>query len=281
MNSIGSGSCDDDVDSVDECVILRSWQPLWLVVGFVAITFIKAFSAISPFNYETRTTVSAPILLLDNSGNTNTCSCVYDSPSCKSLLLLRHAESSWKNSYFVDDINRHLSNKGIMDAHYVGQLLHHTNLKLPELVLCSPSIRTEETFNIVLGEWILGAGAHDHQNVKKKLNVKTLSKQKHDRLIKKLKENNVGVSYVDELYKLANGGYLEYLEAMLSHSSHLNDDRIMVVGHNPAMEKVLNKITSFTHQHFAPGQFYEVCFPDLVSWSDLKQAEGYVGGVLP
>lgn len=205
------------------------------------------------------------------------CDCIHDENApCKSLMLLRHAKSSWKNSYFVDDIDRHLSTEGIAVAHNVGKSLHRMSVKLPDLILSSPSIRTEETLNIVLGEWILGADAHDHQKAKK-LNVKVLSRQQHKKLNKKLKEKRIGVQYVDALYTLADSGYLPHLASMIDHSSPDNEpNRILIVGHNPAMEKILNEITS-AQQHFAPGHLHDICFPGLKVWNDLELQKA--GGV--
>lgn len=247
-------SCNNDCSNSCESV-KTSWhhqapKNLFLLCG--GLTLLALISSIAPV----LKTFSTPIRSKTQLSNPLVCGCINDDSPCKSLLLLRHAKSSWKNSYFVDDINRHLSTKGIAVAHDVGKSLHHMKLKLPELILSSPSIRTEETLNIVLGEWILGADAHDHRKVKK-LSVKVLGKQHHDKLNKKLREEHIGVSYIDELY--TNQGYLSLLAYMINHGSQGNDpNRVLVVGHNPAMEKLLNEITPYTQPHFTPGQFYEM-----------------------
>ena len=204
----------------------------------------------------------------------NPCDCVNDEESpCKSLVLLRHAKSSWKNSFFVDDINRHLSSKGVEVAHEIGHSLHNINLKLPDLILSSPSIRTEETLNIVLGEWILGAAFHDHR-ASKKLSLKMISQGKHKRLNAKLKEKNVGIEYVDALYTLSDNGYLQHFTTLMSNDNHINSNqnRVLIVGHNPAMEKMLNELSPLSRHHFFPGQLYDICFPGLGSWAELEKA---------
>lgn len=203
---------------------------------------------------------------------------------CKSLLLLRHAKSSWESSFFVDDIDRHLSKKGIAVAHAVGRSLNDMNVKLPDLILSSPSVRTEETLNIVMGEWILGAESHKYP--KFSLHFKGESEKQHDELNEKLEENNVKIQYSDALYSLSDEGYLHHLVAVLRNSSHFNQSyepvRVLIVGHNPAMEELLNYLLprrlnladatlDNSHRHFAPGQFYEICFPGLGSWGDLEQ----------
>lgn len=249
--------------------------------------------------------LSATFLRLENHPTTSSCLCPTDGkPSregqyCKSLLLLRHAKSSWKNSFFIDDIDRHLSNKGIGVAHKVGQQLHHSNVKLPELVFSSSSVRTMETLNIVLGEWFFGAESHMHENAK--VYFKSKSKNQHKMLNKALEENMVKIQYSDELYTLSDGGYLQYLVAALKHYEQVNSGNepssVMVVGHNPAIEDLLNDLsprrlssTGATldtwRRDFTAGRLYEICFPRLKSWEELKQTDseqrlGVVSLVLP
>ena len=57
-------------------------------------------------------------------------------------------------------------------------------------------------------------------------------------------------------------------------------DTIMLVGHNPAIEKLLNKLLLYSSndqvkewQHYSPGHFYAVRFLTLERWSDLG---GYI-----
>eukprot|EP00804_Cyclotella_cryptica_P019835 CCRYP_017027-RA/>CCRYP_017027-RA protein AED:0.38 eAED:0.38 QI:0/-1/0/1/-1/1/1/0/321 len=236
---------------------------------------------------DSPTTPSAEVLRLHNP--TPSCMCTVDKSSrdgqyCKSLLLLRHAKSSWEGSFFVDDINRHLSKKGIAVAHEVGRTLNRLNVKLPDLILSSPSVRTEETLNIVLGEWILGAEAEKHP--KARLHFKSPSEEQKEKLNEKLVENNINIQYSDALYSLSDEGYLHHLVAVLRHISHFNEGdepiRVLIVGHNPAIEDLLNYLSprrislegstlDTSHRHFAPGQFYEICFPYLRSWGELQQ----------
>jgi phosphohistidine phosphatase SixA len=241
---------------------------LFWLCGFVMLILISTKST-----YE-----GAPIGVRQLGKPNKLCDCINDDVSpCKSLMLLRHAKSSWKNSYFVDDINRHLSTKGIAVAHEVGKDLHHMNLKLPELVLSSPSTRTEETLNIVLGEWILGSLSHDHKNAKE-INVKNLSRQHTNKKLEtKLKEKKVEVQYLDVLYTSADEGYMPHLTSMIEHGGSPN--RVLIVGHNPAIEKLLNGVTSTAQQQFAAGQLYDICFPGLSTWNDLNQAGLQKSGV--
>ncbi len=61
----------------------------------------------------------------------------------KSLLVLRHAKSSWKETDQVDH-DRPLNKRGKRDAPLVGKLLHQEHL-IPELVLSSSARRAGDT----------------------------------------------------------------------------------------------------------------------------------------
>jgi len=66
----------------------------------------------------------------------------------KSLLLLRHAKSSWKDSS-LPDIERPLKKRGKKTSPAVGKLMRERELA-PDLVLCSPARRTRDTLELVL-----------------------------------------------------------------------------------------------------------------------------------
>jgi phosphohistidine phosphatase len=65
----------------------------------------------------------------------------------KTLLILRHAKSSWEASN-LDDHERPLSKRGRADAPRMGKLLHKQNL-LPDLILCSSAERARTTTELV------------------------------------------------------------------------------------------------------------------------------------
>jgi phosphohistidine phosphatase len=68
----------------------------------------------------------------------------------KTLLILRHAKSSWKDSALTD-YQRPLNKRGKRDAPKVGRLLREDGL-VPELILSSPAIRARNTAEIVAEE---------------------------------------------------------------------------------------------------------------------------------
>jgi len=68
----------------------------------------------------------------------------------KTLLLLRHAKSSWKDSD-LDDHDRPLNQRGKRDAPRMGQLLKDEQL-VPDFILCSSAKRCRKTAEHVIHE---------------------------------------------------------------------------------------------------------------------------------
>src|ERR1700741_75566 len=66
----------------------------------------------------------------------------------KTLFLLRHAKSSWKDET-LPDFERPLNRRGKRTAETIGRYFK-TSAIVPELILCSPAERTRETLNLVL-----------------------------------------------------------------------------------------------------------------------------------
>ena len=66
----------------------------------------------------------------------------------KTLLLLRHAKSSWKDSDLPDH-ERPLNKRGKHEAPEVGKYLRNQNL-LPDLILCSSAVRARQTVEAVV-----------------------------------------------------------------------------------------------------------------------------------
>jgi phosphohistidine phosphatase len=65
----------------------------------------------------------------------------------KTLLLLRHAKSSWKHEE-LEDHDRPLNKRGKRTAPLMGALLQDENL-VPDLILCSSAVRTYNTALLV------------------------------------------------------------------------------------------------------------------------------------
>jgi phosphohistidine phosphatase len=62
----------------------------------------------------------------------------------KSLFLIRHAKSSWKNSEEMDDLERPLNKRGERDAPFMAEILFKKNL-IPDKIISSPANRALTT----------------------------------------------------------------------------------------------------------------------------------------
>jgi phosphohistidine phosphatase len=66
----------------------------------------------------------------------------------KTLLLLRHAKSSWDDPN-IADFDRPLNERGLHAAPLVGRFMRERKLR-PDLVICSPAERARETATLVI-----------------------------------------------------------------------------------------------------------------------------------
>jgi phosphohistidine phosphatase len=66
----------------------------------------------------------------------------------KTLYLLRHAKSSWKDKSLLD-VERPLNKRGRKAAATVGKFFKRKRI-IPDLVLCSTAVRARETTEIVM-----------------------------------------------------------------------------------------------------------------------------------
>jgi len=66
----------------------------------------------------------------------------------KTLLLLRHAKSSWKDAG-LQDFDRPLNERGKKAAEMMGRFIKNKQVA-PDLLLSSPAIRARETIEIVI-----------------------------------------------------------------------------------------------------------------------------------
>ena len=120
----------------------------------------------------------------------------------KTLLIMRHAKSSW-NYPERPDYDRPLNARGKRDAPRMGQYLRQEGL-VPERILTSSARRARKTANKV-------AKSCGYTGKVKKL---------------------------DALYDTVPGVYFETLQALPD-----TYQRVLVVGHNPTMEELVNHLT--------------------------------------
>jgi phosphohistidine phosphatase len=116
------------------------------------------------------------------------------------IVLLRHAKADWPS---VPDKERPLADRGRMDAPAAGQWLAGTGI-VPHLTLCSPAVRTRETWKLV---------AHELPRRPKTV-------------------------YEERLYEATLGDLL----ALLNENDDSMSD-VMIVGHNPGMHALADALT--------------------------------------
>ena len=121
----------------------------------------------------------------------------------KTLLILRHAKSSW-NYPELSDYDRPLNRRGKRDAPRMGKHLRQEGL-VPDRILTSSAKRARKTASKVA---------------------------KTSGYIGKVKK-------LDAFYDTVPGVYFETLQALPNKYQ-----RVMVVGHNPTMEQLVNHLTS-------------------------------------
>jgi len=122
------------------------------------------------------------------------------------LLLLRHAKSSWDN-WGSSDFDRPLAKRGIKAAPRMGAEIATLGLR-PDLILCSSAARTRQTLSLVLPE--LGEPAPD-------------------------------VVYDEAIYMAEPETLLATIRNIAYRARPPR--RAMIVGHNPGMENLADMLT--------------------------------------
>ena len=121
---------------------------------------------------------------------------IYDGKLMKTLLLLRHAKSSWKQPE-VHDHDRPLNKRGKKEAPKVGRYLKENDL-VPDMILSSTARRAQDTARAVAEECGFEKPVDLHQ----------------------------------DLYLSDTACYLDILRCLPDDDAK----RVLVVGHNPDLE---------------------------------------------
>lgn len=146
----------------------------------------------------------------------------------KTLLLMRHAKSQFKDSE-IPDFERPLSKRGEKDAPRMGKLLKEKGL-IPDLILSSTAVRTARTAEAVAekcgykGEIVYNQAFY-------------------------MGEPNV---YLEALHTLADGD---------------DNEIVMIMGHNPGLESLLQVLTDKV-ESLSTGAVAYLKLP-IRSWSAL------------
>jgi phosphohistidine phosphatase len=121
----------------------------------------------------------------------------------KTLILIRHAKSSWKENN-LSDFQRPLNKRGKRDAPIIGKVLLKMGLK-PDMVISSPAVRASDTAEIICTE--LG--------------------------IEKSK-----IHFDEDIYEAATDDLLEIIQSVEEDVNTL-----LIFGHNPGLTNLSNFLT--------------------------------------
>jgi len=149
--------------------------------------------------------------------------------SKKTILLMRHAKSSWDNSS-LRDFDRPLNNRGKGDAPRMGSYLNEVKLT-PDLIVSSPAARAKAT--------ILG-------------------------VIKELSLIESAITWNEDLYY---GSFEAYLDAIRSANEDVNV--VMTVGHNPMTENAIASLSDKPFNEHVPTSTIACFEANVQSWSDV------------
>ena len=122
----------------------------------------------------------------------------------KTVTLFRHAKSGDKDNPAMKDFERPLAPRGLKAAPKMGKAMRERNLR-PDLILCSPSVRTRQTLTLAEPE------AWDAQPE---------------------------VRFDERLYEASQQTLLKVLRELPNEIGH-----VMIVGHNPGLQELAAALT--------------------------------------
>lgn len=145
----------------------------------------------------------------------------------KQLLVLRHAKSSWGDSSLTD-WERPLSERGLRDAPRVGQLLREHAI-VPDVIITSDALRARTT-----AQAVAESAGHKRELV------------------------------IEPALYLANP---DDIIAVLNSRADDSAGTVMIVGHNPGLEDLLERLTGEQHE-MPTAALAQLALP-IDRWSDL------------
>ncbi len=160
----------------------------------------------------------------------------------KTVTLFRHAKSGEKDNPRIDDFDRPLSDRGLKAAPKMGAAMRDRHLR-PNLILCSPSVRTRQTLTLASTEaW----------------------------------DSAPKVRFDKKLYEASAQTLLNLLKDLDEDVDH-----VMIVGHNPGMQDlaVMLAVNSRERQQLKdklPTAAIVSFEFDEELWKDLQPATGHV-----
>ncbi len=145
----------------------------------------------------------------------------------KTLLIVRHGKSSWKDKS-LQDKERPLKKRGKKESKFVGEMLVENEL-VPQLILTSDAVRATETA----------------------------------RIIAKTAGNKEAVKLVPAFYMAEPQAYIDTLNTLPD-----TVERVMIVGHNPGLEALLQFIDGKIESLPTGSMAYLAV--NIKTWSELN-----------
>ena len=160
----------------------------------------------------------------------------------KTVTLFRHAKSGEKDNPRIDDFDRPLSDRGLKAAPKMGVAMRDRHLR-PNLILCSPSVRTRQTLTLASAEaW----------------------------------DRSPKVRYDERLYEASAQNIFEVLKEVPDKVDH-----VMIVGHNPGLQDLTVMLAVSGRERLQlkdklPTAAVVTLEFDEDLWKDLQPATGHV-----
>jgi phosphohistidine phosphatase len=152
----------------------------------------------------------------------------------KTLLILRHAKSSWKHPE-LSDHDRPLNKRGKHDAPLMGQLLNEKKL-VPDLIISSTAVRAKDTA-LAVAERV----GYDNE-----------------------------IIFESTLYAASPDAYIKAISNVADNGKDFYT--ILVVGHNPGLEELIEVLTGEMHE-LATCELAVIELPTK-KWSNLNIRQG-------
>ena len=152
----------------------------------------------------------------------------------KTLLILRHAKSSWKDPE-LSDHDRPLNKRGKHDAPLMGQLLKEKKL-VPDLIISSTAVRAKDTA-LAVAERV----GYDNE-----------------------------INFESTLYAASPDTYIKVISNVADNGKDFST--ILVIGHNPGLEELIEVLTGEMHE-LATCDLAVIELPTK-KWSNLNMRQG-------
>ena len=156
----------------------------------------------------------------------------------KTLLLLRHAKSSWDDPT-LQDFDRPLNERGKSAAPLMGRWMRKEKLQ-PDLVLSSPAERARQTITLVMEAARFQLGLYKF---------------------------NAEVQYDERLYGASAAELLERIKQI-----EPNVNQAMLVGHNPGLEDLIDTLTG--EAEHMPTAALACVDLNVEKWDQVRQGGG-------